>query len=125
MSRVPRWGYGSKRRIRLIRWSPYQIAGLIVLAFSLVLLGFFVARWLAEFEMHEREKHDSEAVSVELLYEHGLFPPAAGALHAAWSCLYNCETISVGGTSTGNSQPPGVSGGAEADRRPCASSSRV
>lgn len=56
MSRVPRWGYGSKRRIQLIRWNRYQIAGIVLLAFSLMLLGFFLARLLASFEMHEREK---------------------------------------------------------------------
>jgi hypothetical protein len=59
VSRVPRWGYGSKRRIQLIRWNRYQIAGIVLLAFSLMLLGFFLARLLASFEMHEREKQES------------------------------------------------------------------
>ena len=58
MSRVPRWGYGSKRRIHLIRWNPYQIAGLIVLAFSLMAFGFVLARLLASLAMDQRQEQE-------------------------------------------------------------------
>jgi hypothetical protein len=58
VSRVPRWGHGSKRRIKLIRWNPYQIAGLIVLAFALMALGFVLARMLASLEAHEHHEQE-------------------------------------------------------------------
>ena len=68
MSRVPRWGYGSKRRIQLIRWSPYQIAGLVVLAFSLMALGFVLARLLASWSTQESEAQDSVLRRANRLY---------------------------------------------------------
>jgi uncharacterized membrane protein len=51
----------------MIRWNAYEIAGLVVLAFSLMALGFWLARWLAEFERHEREEHDSEAAALVVI----------------------------------------------------------
>lgn len=59
VSRVPKWGYGSKRRIRMIHWNAYEIAGLVLLAFALMAFGFWLARWLAALEMHERDEHET------------------------------------------------------------------
>ena len=64
MSKVPKWGYGSKRRIRMIYWSPYQIAGVIALAISLMAFGFVLARLLASLTMdQQQEQEDSPSQS--------------------------------------------------------------
>ena len=47
MSGVPKWGRSSKRRLRLIRWTRWEIVSIAGLGFLLALLSFARAQWLA------------------------------------------------------------------------------
>jgi hypothetical protein len=47
MSGVPKWGRSSKRRLRLILWSRWEIVSIAILGCLLFLLSLFLARWLA------------------------------------------------------------------------------
>ena len=47
MSRVPKMGRSSKRRVRLIRWTRREIVSIVGLACLISLLALMLARWLA------------------------------------------------------------------------------
>ncbi len=47
MSGVPKWGRSSKRRLRLIRWTPWEIVSAAGLGCLLSLLSLALAHWLA------------------------------------------------------------------------------
>jgi hypothetical protein len=47
MSGVPKWGRSSKRRLRLIRWTQFEIMSVIVLSCMISLLCLLLAEWLA------------------------------------------------------------------------------
>jgi hypothetical protein len=47
VSGIPKWGRSSKRRIRLIRWTAWEIASLTVIGGLIFGLCFLLAQWLA------------------------------------------------------------------------------
>jgi hypothetical protein len=47
MSKVPKWGRSSKRRIQLIRWSRRDIASVTLLGGFITALCLVLAQWLA------------------------------------------------------------------------------
>jgi hypothetical protein len=51
MSGVPKWGRSSKRRLRLIRWTRWEIASAILLTCVVSLLCLVLAQSLADFPL--------------------------------------------------------------------------
>jgi hypothetical protein len=47
MAGVPKWGRSSKRRVRLIRWTRWEIASAAGLGCLISLLCLVLAHWLA------------------------------------------------------------------------------
>jgi hypothetical protein len=47
MSGVPKWGRSSKRRLRLIRWTRWEIVSAAGLGCLISLLCLVLAHWLA------------------------------------------------------------------------------
>jgi hypothetical protein len=47
VSSVPKWGRSSKRRLRLIRWTSWEIASLALLGGLVSALCLLLAQWLA------------------------------------------------------------------------------
>jgi hypothetical protein len=44
---VPKWGRSSKRRLRLIRWTPWELVSLGLMSSLISLLCLVLAEWLA------------------------------------------------------------------------------
>ncbi len=47
VSGVPKWGRSSKRRVRLIRWTRWEIVSVTGLGCLVSLLSLMLAHWLA------------------------------------------------------------------------------
>jgi hypothetical protein len=47
MAEVPKWGRSSKRRLRLIRWTRWEIATIAGLGCLISLLTMVLAQWFA------------------------------------------------------------------------------
>ena len=47
MAAVPKWGRSSRRRLRLIRWTPWQLVSAAVLGSLISALCLVLAQWLA------------------------------------------------------------------------------
>ena len=47
VAEVPKWGRSSKRRLRLIRWTRWEIATIAGLGCLVSLLTMVLAQWLA------------------------------------------------------------------------------
>jgi hypothetical protein len=47
MAEVPKWGRSSKRRIRLIRWTRWELVSVAALSTFVSLLCLLLAQWLA------------------------------------------------------------------------------
>jgi len=47
VSGVPKWGRRSKRSVRLIRWTPWEIVSVAGLGCLMYLLILVLAKWLA------------------------------------------------------------------------------
>jgi hypothetical protein len=47
MAGVPKWGRSSKRRLRLIRWTRWEIVSVAALSCLMSALCLMLAQWLA------------------------------------------------------------------------------
>jgi|HubBroStandDraft_2_1064218.scaffolds.fasta_scaffold6778661_1 hypothetical protein len=47
MAGVPKWGRSSKRRVRLIQWTRWEVASVTVLGGLVSALCLVLAQWLA------------------------------------------------------------------------------
>jgi hypothetical protein len=47
MSGVPKWGRSSKRRLRLIKWTRWELVSVAVLSSFVSVLCLMLAEWLA------------------------------------------------------------------------------
>jgi hypothetical protein len=47
MSGVPKWGRSSKRRLRLIRWTYWEVASITLMGCLISVLCLLLAHWLA------------------------------------------------------------------------------
>jgi hypothetical protein len=69
---VPKWGRSSKRRIRLIQWTRWELVSIALLAFLISILSLLLAQFLATHPFEESCKR-GEANSRR--YHHPLLLP--------------------------------------------------